>query len=152
MIWVAWEWIQEIWLIWSYTFRNTNHSRHHRFQQIHRYFGSNHRSYSVLPQQSDQSWLEWSWLIIKIDLEISIGRRPIWRCFWPFYSWFVLGVLIPVSNSLIGSAELLPSAESKWLTSSVWWQWSLSEWSVHILYNADGVGVGLGFVIVCYIW
>ena len=24
--------------------------------------------------------------------------------------------------------------------------------SVHILYNADGVGVGLGFVIVCYIW
>ena len=24
--------------------------------------------------------------------------------------------------------------------------------SVHILYNADGVGVGLGFVILCYIW
>ena len=24
--------------------------------------------------------------------------------------------------------------------------------SVHILYNADGVGVGLGFVIVRYIW
>ena len=24
--------------------------------------------------------------------------------------------------------------------------------SVHILYNADGVMMGLGFVIVCYIW
>ena len=43
-----------------YTLRN-NHPRHHRFRQIHRYFGSkssNHRSYSVLPQQSDRNWLE----------------------------------------------------------------------------------------------
>ena len=23
---------------------------------------------------------------------------------------------------------------------------------MHVFYNADGVGVGLGFVILCYIW